>query len=755
MFVDVILPLPLPGVFTYELPPSMEVLVGCRVIVPFGRSKYYTAIVSRIHTEKPEGYAVKPVLEQIDTAPILLPTQLKLWEWMADYYLCSLGDVYKAALPSGLKLESDGEEIIRGFKPKEEVRVRLASEYQSEEALHTLFDQLAKTPKRLDLLMRWLELSCYFSGDIKEVSKHRLMSDANASVSAFNGLVSKGIFQTYMVEVGRLSSGSADKSFVRHKLNASQSLALQQISAIFQQKNVCLLHGVTSSGKTEVYIHLIEQALQEGKQVLYLLPEIALTTQVTKRLQRVFGEKLGIYHSKFSDNERVEVWRKQLSDEPFEIILGVRSSVFLPFQRLGLVIVDEEHENTYKQQDPAPRYHARNAAIMLAHMVGAKTLLGTATPSIESWYNATIAGKYGLVQLMERYQALQLPEVRAVDIQELRHKKLMHGTFSPQLLNAMRDAIEQGEQVILFQNRRGFAQLMECHTCGWIPRCVNCDVTLTYHRAQNQLVCHYCGYSITPPQACPACGDTDIRGIGAGTERVEDELKTYFPGVKIARMDLDTTQLKSSYERIIHDFEEGKTQVLIGTQMISKGLDFGNVSVVGILNADLMLNYPDFRAYERAFQLMEQVAGRAGRKHKQGLVILQTSDVKHPIIHQVRQNDYQGMVQMQLEERLQFHYPPYYRMVYVYLKHRNAQLLDQMAETMATKLRVLFGNRVLGPDRPPVSKVQKMFIRKIMLKFETAASQSRIRTLLMQVQQEMLANDKFKSLTVYYDVDPA
>lgn len=755
MFVDVILPLPLPGVFTYELPPSMEVLVGCRVIVPFGRSKYYTAIVSRIHTEKPEGYAVKPVLEQIDTAPILLPTQLKLWEWMADYYLCSLGDVYKAALPSGLKLESDGEEIIRGFKPKEEVRVRLASEYQSEEALHTLFDQLGKTPKRLDLLMRWLELSCYFSGDIKEVSKHRLMSDVNASVSAFNGLVSKGIFQTYMVEVGRLSSGSSDKSFVRHKLNASQSLALQQITAIFQQKNVCLLHGVTSSGKTEVYIHLIEQALQEGKQVLYLLPEIALTTQVTKRLQRVFGEKLGIYHSKFSDNERVEVWRKQLSDEPYEIILGVRSSVFLPFQRLGLVIVDEEHENTYKQQDPAPRYHARNAAIMLAHMVGAKTLLGTATPSIESWYNATIAGKYGLVQLMERYQALQLPEVRAVDIQELRHKKLMHGTFSPQLLNAMRDAIEQGEQVILFQNRRGFAQLMECHTCGWIPRCVNCDVTLTYHRAQNQLVCHYCGYSITPPQACPACGDTDIRGIGAGTERVEDELKTYFPGVKIARMDLDTTQSKSSYERIIHDFEEGKTQVLIGTQMISKGLDFGNVSVVGILNADLMLNYPDFRAYERAFQLMEQVAGRAGRKHKQGLVILQTSDVKHPIIHQVRQNDYQGMVQMQLDERLQFHYPPYYRMVYVYLKHRNAQLLDQMAETMATKLRVLFGSRVLGPDRPPVSKVQKMFIRKIMLKFEAAASHSRIRTLLMQVQQEMLANDKFKSLTVYYDVDPA
>ena len=733
----------------------MEVQVGCRVIVPFGRSKFYTAIVSRLHTEKPEGYAVKQVLEQIDTAPILLPSQLKLWQWMADYYLCSLGDVYKAALPSGLKLESDGEEIIRGFKPKEEVRVRLASEYQGENALHLLFNQLAKAQKQLDLLMRWLELSNFFGSEPKEVSKHRLMSDEKSSLAAFNGLITKGIFQTYSVEVGRLSSGNTEKAVIPHKLNTHQSLALQQITETFKQKNVCLLHGVTSSGKTEVYIKLIEKILQEGKQVLYLLPEIALTTQLTKRLQRVFGDKLGIYHSKFSDNERVEIWKKQLSDTPYNIILGVRSSVFLPFQRLGLVIVDEEHETTYKQQDPAPRYHARNAAIMLAHMVGAKTLLGTATPSIESWYNATIAGKYGLVQLSERYQALQLPEVRAVDIQELRHKKLMHGTLSPQLLNAMRDAIGQGEQVILFQNRRGFAQLMECHTCGWIPRCVNCDVTLTYHRAVNQLVCHYCGYSITPPQACPACGETDIRGIGAGTERVEDELKTYFPGVKIARMDLDTTQSRSSYERIIHDFEEGKTQVLIGTQMISKGLDFGNVRVVGILNADLMLNYPDFRAYERAFQLMEQVAGRAGRKHKQGLVILQTSDVKHPIIHQVRQNDYLSMVQMQLEERQSFHYPPYYRMVYVYLKHRNAQLLDQMAETMATKLRALFGGRVLGPDRPPVAKVQKMFIRKIMLKFESGVSHSRVRALLMQVQREILAEDKFKTLTVYYDVDPS
>ena len=735
----------------------MEALVqvGCRVIVPFGRAKYYTAIVSRIHEEKPDGYTVKSVSELIDTTPILLPSQLEFWQWMADYYLCALGDVYKAALPAGLKLESDGEEIVRGFKPKEEARVRLGEDFRSEDSLHALFDSLRKAPKQLDLLMRLLELSNHFGKERKEVSKHQLMKDEASSAAAFNALVGKGVFQTYMVEIGRLSSLNNQEKVVKHVLNAPQQKALEEILQTFQQNNVCLLHGVTSSGKTEIYIQLIEQALAEGKQVLYLLPEIALTTQITQRLQRVFGNKLGIYHSKFSDNERVEIWQKQLSDEPFDVILGVRSSVFLPFQRLGLVIVDEEHENTYKQQDPAPRYHARNAAIMLAHKAGAKTLLGTATPSIESWYNATEAGKYGLVQLTERYRELQLPEVKAVDIHELRHKKLMHGAFSPDLLNAMRDALGRGEQVILFQNRRGFAPMIECHNCGWIPRCVNCDVTLTYHRSSNQLVCHYCGHSITPPQVCPACEETDIRSIGAGTERVEEEIKTYFPEVKVARMDLDTTRSRSSYEQLIHDFEQGKTRILIGTQMISKGLDFGNVSVVGILNADLMLSYPDFRAYERAFQLMAQVAGRAGRKNKRGLVLLQTSDVKHPIIDQVRRNDYEGMVEMQLAERQMFRYPPYYRMVYVYLKNRNASLLDQMAQTMATKLRLIFGDRVMGPDRPPVARVQKLFIRKIMLKFEMTINPLRIRELLLKAQQDLISDDKFKTLAVYYDVDPA
>jgi len=731
---------------------AAQAQVGCRVIVPFGARKFYTAIICRLHDEEPATYQVKPINELIDTTPVVLPLQLRFWQWMSDYYLCAMGDVYKAALPAGMKLESDGEEILGGFKPREEVRIRLSEDYQEESALHALFDSLEHHPKQLNLLMRLLELSGHFSSEKKEVSKAQLMK-GDASTSSLATLIKNGILQVYTVEVGRLTAKEA--STEARPLSNPQQKAYDQILQTFTQKNVCLLYGVTSSGKTEVYIHLIQHALEQGKQVLYLLPEIALTTQITERLQRVFGSRMGIYHSKFSDNERVEIWRKQLSDEPYDIILGVRSSIFLPFQRLGLVIVDEEHENTYKQQDPAPRYHARNAAIMLASMVGAKTLLGTATPSIETWYNAAETGKYGLVQLSERYQQLELPEIRAIDIGWIRHQKRMLGSFSPDLVNVMRDALAAGEQVILFQNRRGFAPMIECHNCGWIPRCENCDVTLTYHRSLGQLVCHYCGHSITPPLRCPACEETDLRSIGAGTERIEDDIKTFFPEARVARMDFDTTRTRSNYEKIIRDFEQGRTQILIGTQMISKGLDFGNVSVVGILNADLMLSYPDFRAYERAYQLMAQVAGRAGRKHKRGLVVLQTSDVKHPIIHQVRQNDYQGMVAAQLAERQRFHYPPYYRMVYVYLKHRNAQLLDHLAASMATRLRVTFGDRVLGPDRPPVAKIQKLFIRKIMLKFEAGLSSARIRSLLLQIQQELLASDQFKSLQVYYDVDPA
>ena len=817
-FVDVILPLPLQASFTYALPPEMDgqVQIGCRVVVSFGRKKFYTGIVRNVHYLKPQEYEVKEVSAVLDEHPILLPLQFQFWEWLADYYLCTQGDVYKAALPSGLKLESETvveynpdfeateplsereqkvldllavepeqtvtrlekesglknilavvksllekdalfvkEELKRTYKPKTETRVRLTEAACNERRLHFFFDELQRrAPKQLDLLMKYIELSgCLGGREVKEVSKAELLKRSGATPAVFSGLVDKGVFEVYQQEVGRLETVSQAVMSL-NELNVHQQRAFDEIRASFRVKNVCLLHGVTSSGKTEIYIHLIDEAIRQGKQVLYLLPEIALTTQITERLKRVFGSRLGIYHSKFSDAERVEVWQKQLSHEPYDIILGVRSSLFLPFQRLGLVIVDEEHENTYKQQDPAPRYHARNAAIVLASMCGAKTLLGTATPSVESWYNATEGGKYALVELKERYKEIQLPEIIPVDIKELQRKKRMNGPFSPLLLQYVREALEQKEQVILFQNRRGFAPMIECHTCGWVPKCKNCDVSLTYHKGLNQLTCHYCGYTQPVPRQCPACEGVDLRNRGFGTEKIEDDVKAIFPEARVARMDLDTTRTRTAYERIIHDFQQGRTDILIGTQMVSKGLDFDHVSVVGILNADTMMNYPDFRAYERAFQLMAQVAGRAGRKNKRGRVVLQTKSIDHPIIPQVMHNDFEGMVAGQLVERQLFRYPPYYRLVYVYLKHRNEQLLDVMAQTMAAKLRAVFGARVLGPDKPPVARIQTLFIRKIVLKIETNAPMARARQLLVQVQQEMVAEDRFKSLIVYYDVAP-
>ena len=817
-FVDVILPLPLQASFTYALPPEMDgqVQIGCRVVVSFGRKKFYTGIVRNVHYLKPQEYEVKEVSAVLDEHPILVPLQFRFWEWLADYYLCTQGDVYKAALPSGLKLESETvveynpdfeateplsereqkvldllavepeqtvtrlekesglknilavvksllekdalfvkEELKRTYKPKTETRVRLTEAARNERRLHFFFDELQRrAPKQLDLLMKYIELSgCLGEREVREVSKAELLKRSGATPAVFSGLVDKGVFEVYQQEVGRLETVSQAVMSL-NELNVHQQRAFDEIRASFRVKNVCLLHGVTSSGKTEIYIHLIDEAIRQGKQVLYLLPEIALTTQITERLKRVFGSRLGIYHSKFPDAERVEVWQKQLSHEPYDIILGVRSSLFLPFQRLGLVIVDEEHENTYKQQDPAPRYHARNAAIILASMCGAKTLLGTATPSVESWYNATEGGKYALVELKERYKEIQLPEIIPVDIKELQRKKRMNGPFSPLLLQYVREALEQKEQVILFQNRRGFAPMIECHTCGWVPKCKNCDVSLTYHKGLNQLTCHYCGYTQPVPRQCPACEGVDLRNRGFGTEKIEDDVKAIFPEARVARMDLDTTRTRTAYERIIHDFQQGRTDILIGTQMVSKGLDFDHVSVVGILNADSMMNYPDFRAYERAFQLMAQVAGRAGRKNKRGRVVLQTKSIDHPIIPQVMHNDFEGMVAGQLAERQLFRYPPYYRLVYVYLKHRNEQLLDVMAQTMAAKLRAVFGARVLGPDKPPVARIQTLFIRKIVLKIETNAPMARARQLLVQVQQEMVAEDRFKSLIVYYDVDP-
>lgn len=814
--IDVIVPLPLAGCFTYRLPREMagQVQVGCRVIVPFGQKKFYTAIVVRLHEDEPEGnYDIKCVSEVLDAQPVVTEGQLKLWQWVAEYYLCTWGDVYKAALPAGMKLESETrvevnpeylpeegaqtpgeekilgvlkekkemtvaaiarvtgmghvasvigsllakeaifvkEEVKRRYKPKTEMRIRLAKGVviRGEEGEPELPDQgLKRAKKQLQLLMNFVGMKA------DSVSRRELLATPGASPALLAALIEKGLLEQYAHETGRLATGEAlDREAGLNRLNTHQQEAFEKIEACFATKHVCLLHGVTSSGKTEVYIHLISQALKEGRQVLYLLPEIALTTQITERLQRVFGSRLGVYHSKFSDEERVEIWQKQLSAEPYEIVLGVRSSVFLPFRRLGLVIVDEEHENTYKQQDPAPRYHARSVAIVLAAMQGAKVLLGTATPSIESYYNA-LMGKYGLVTLAQRHQDIELPEIAVVDTQELHRKRLMNGPFAPVLLGHMRRALEQGEQVILFQNRRGFAPMIECRTCGWVPRCKNCDVSLTYHKGLSQLTCHYCGYTYQIPSACPACESTEIKHRGFGTERIEDCIQEIFPEARVARMDLDTTRTRRAHESIILDFQRGETDILIGTQMVSKGLDFERVSVVGILDADSMMNFPDFRSHERAFQLMAQVAGRAGRKNKQGLVVLQTRSKDAPVIHQVVANDYRGLYDDQLAERLLFRYPPYYRLVYVYLKHRDAALVDLLAHEMSRRLRMVFGDRILGPDAPPVARVQTLFIRKIVLKMETSASLAKVREQLHLARQQMLADPRFRSCVIYFDVDP-
>lgn len=814
-YVDVILPLPLPKAFTYGLPDEWaeEAVIGSRVVVSFGKKKFYTAIVQNIHFCPPTDYEVKDITALLDRTPILLPDQFRFWQWVADYYLCTIGDVYKAALPSGLKLESETvvaynpdfmadtplpdreqrvldllaaespqsvtklekssgfrntlsvvkslldreaifvkEELKRTYKPKTEARVRLAGA-ADERRLHILFDLLGRAPKQLALLMKYVEASGLLGGGtVREITKRDLLKQAGVSAAVLDGLVEKKIFEVYHAEIGRLSA-ETHETVGLNPLNAFQQRAYEGILHQFTEKNVVLLHGVTSSGKTEIYIHLIQEALRQGKQVLYLLPEIALTTQITERLRRVFGTRLGVYHSKFPDAERVEIWQKQLSEASYDIILGVRSSVFLPFHRLGLVIVDEEHETTYKQQDPAPRYHARNAAIVLASMFGAKTLLGTATPAIETWQNAH-TGKFGLVELKERFMEIQLPEIIPVDIKELHRKKRMIGQFSPLLVQLMREALERGEQVILFQNRRGFAPMVECRTCGWVPRCKDCDVSLTYHKNLGQLTCHYCGYTYQLPRRCPACEGTEIVHRGFGTEKIEDDIRTLFPEASVARMDLDTTRTRTAYEKIIADFEQGRTQILIGTQMVSKGLDFDRVSVVGILNADTMLNYPDFRAYERAFQLMAQVAGRAGRRGQRGRVILQTKSIDHPIIRQVMHNDYEEMVQAQLAERQLFHYPPFFRLVYVYLKHRDEALLDRAAESMAQRLRVSFGRRILGPDKPPVARVQTLFIKKIVVKIEHNAPMTRVRELLLSVQKAIGEEPDYRSVMVYYDVDP-
>ena len=751
-YADLILPVPLQGLFTYAVPEGMNVGVGMRVLVTFGRSKTYLGIVARIHDVKPEGYQVKPITQVMDQEPIVTEQQLKLWQWISDYYLSPIGEVYKAALPAGLKAED-------GYKAKTETYIRLTEQYRNTTALHIALNVLARAPKQLEAFTCYLELSHY--DEIEdgvtpaEVTKEELMNASRASAETLKQLEKRQMLETYEVEVGRLNHGGDYRPDLIKPLSEAQGTAYNSILMSMMKHNVTLLHGVTSSGKTEIYIHLIKRALEQKQQVLYLLPEIALTVQMMQRLQRVFGDRLGIYHSKYSDAERVEIWQKQLSKNPYDVILGARSAVFLPFQHLGLIIIDEEHETSYKQQDPAPRYHARSAAIMMAAQMrnGTKVLLGTATPSMESYYNAK-TGKYGLVELKERYQGIELPEIQVVDVADLQHRKMMAGPFSPLLLTKVREALERGEQAILFQNRRGFAPMIECRQCGWVPHCQHCDVSLTLHRQMNQLTCHYCGYTYKVPTECPCCGSTDLRTKGYGTEKIEEQVSEVFPEARVARMDLDTTRTRNAYERIITDFSAGRTNILIGTQMISKGLDFDKVSVVGILNADTMLNYPDFRAYEHAFTMMSQVSGRAGRKGKRGLVILQTKNKDLSVIQQVVRNDYTSLYKDMIAERQAFRYPPYYHLVYVFLKHSHDEVVNTAGVEMGSRLRQWFGGRVLGPDKPAVAKVKSQNIRKLVLKLENGIDMKRVREYLLLAQSQILADKRYASLQIYYDVDP-
>ena len=817
-YIDVILPLPLANTFTYSVPDEWadSVRIGMRVVVQFGKKKMYTAVVALIHTQKPETvYEIKEIVSLLDAQPILRFPQLKFWDWISSYYQAFMGDVYQAAVPAGLKLESEtrvcinpdfeaesllsdkeqkvldilsdgkpltitelnkiaemrdvmptlnkllekgaveiSEELSDKFRAKTETFVKLTAEALKEENLRRIFEELSRAKKQLEVLMMYIDLSkCLIPAKQIEVTRKDLLEKSAASAAVLNGLIERGVLETYLKEIGRLDISEIQTAEV-YPLNEFQQTALTEIEKQFKEKQVVLLHGVTSSGKTELYIHLINKALAEGKQVLYLVPEIALTTQLTTRLKRVFGKRLGVYHSKFSDAERVEIWNNVLNDKSYDVIIGVRSSIFLPFRQLGLVIVDEEHESSYKQYDPAPRYHARNAAIVLASMHAAKILLGTATPAIETYFNAK-NGKFGLVELLQRHEEMAMPEIQVVDTKEAYRKKQMESHFSDTLLEKINKALHNKEQVILFQNRRGYAPYIECKACACVPKCRNCDVSLTVHKAFNTLTCHYCGYTEPIPTICPACGTPGTLSTkGFGTEKIEDEIRLIFPEARVSRMDLDTTRSKKSYDKLITDFEQHKVDILIGTQMVSKGLDFEHVSLVGILNADNMLNFPDFRAHERAFQLIAQVSGRAGRKNKQGTVILQTSVPEHGIISQVIQNDYQAMFETQCAERKLFKYPPYFRMIQIVLRHRDSGILNQASSKMAADLRAVFGNRVLGPNIPAVSRIQNLYIKHILLKFEVDASAEKAKDILRQVTNNLLAEPKFKSLWVNLDVDP-
>lgn len=754
IYADVILPLPLEGVFTYSVPDSLkeQVKTGFRVLVPFGRSKTYIGIVANIHDNTPT-FKVKDISAVLDNSRMVIDEQLKLWQWISKYYMSSIGDVYNAAFPAGLKNNDS-------YRPKTEIYITLAPSFRNKQSVDIALSMLKQAKKQKELLLCYLSLSCwdkYIDNDddtnIREVSREELLNESHCTVTVLRNLLQRNILNTYEREVGRLNTGKVYDTLPLKALSDKQQDAYNNILFNFIKKDVVLFHGVTSSGKTEIYIHLIQQALDKGQQVLYLLPEIALTVQICQRLRKVFGQRLGIYHSGYSDAERVEIWKKQISDSPYDVILGARSAVLLPFSHLGMIIIDEEHESSFKQQDPAPRYHARSVAIMMAQMYGAKTLLGSATPSIESLYNAQ-KGKYGYVRLNTRYGDISLPDIQVVDVKDLRRRKIMTGSFSPPFLAAIRSALQSGRQAIIFQNRRGFAPMIECKTCGWVPRCKHCDVPLTYHKRLGKLTCHYCGAIYEAPSECPACGSKEIIGRGLGTEKIEDIIATEFPEARISRMDLDTTRSRDAYEHIISDFASKRTNILIGTQMVTKGLDFDNVGVVGILDADSMLNSPDYRAYEQAFSMMSQVAGRAGRKGERGLVILQTKSPQLPVISQITAHDCDSFYAEQIEERRLFIYPPFCRLIYVYLRHREERVVDAAAIVMGNMLRSWFGERILGPDKPAVSRIKTMHIRKLLIKLELGINHEKARAYLHRAYETILNTKDYKTVQIYFDVDP-
>lgn len=822
-FIDVILPLSLPNLFTYRLPEVLnnDIQIGQRAVVPFGRGgKLYSALVKHIHHTPPSEYQAKYVESLLDDKPIVNEKQLKHWDWIADYYIANPGDVFNAALPGALKLASETkilinnefegdatndltdqeyqiyealeirnilnlqeiseilsiknvhkivksliekrvivveEDLKRKYKAKLIPYVRLTEFANEEKNLEQIFKEITRAKKQLDTLMSFIKLSDRYADEPKEVKKIELQKSVNVSSSIINELVKKNIFEVYDVAVDRI--GKYQKELIGDKtLNEYQETALAEIKSQFIKKNVVLLHGVTSSGKTEIYIKLIQEAIKKGEQVLYLLPEIALTTQLIARLQKVFGDVIGVYHSKFNENERVEVWNKVLEFEAtkssqFQIVMGARSAMFLPFSNLGLIVIDEEHENSFKQYQPAPRYNARDASIVLAKLHGAKVLMGSATPAIETYWNAK-EGKYGLVEITKRHGGVQLPEILCADIKEATRKKKMKSHFSPLLMELMEDAFKNKEQVILFQNRRGYAPFLLCEECGHVPECKNCDVSLTYHKYPNLLKCHYCGTNKQMPTICGACGSPRVTLKGFGTEQIEEELALYFPKITVARMDADTTRTKNAYHRLITDFEEGNTNVLVGTQMVTKGLDFDNVSVVGILNADNMLNFPDFRAFERSYQLMSQVSGRAGRKAKRGKVLIQTYEPYHPIIRQVIEHDYLGMYNDEIGQRKKFKYPPFQRIIHFTLKHRDRDVLNDGAREFTNALKTKFGTRVLGPDFPVISRIKNLYLKNAILKVEREISVKKTRELVMEVKNHFEAFSKYKSVRITVDVDP-